>query len=224
MRFGWIAAAAASVVASPASAAIIVGGAGGTFQIVVTSGSYNTDPDPYGPANPRVDLTGLVGTVSFYAKQSTGVPRNGPPFGFYPLFEQVSASGRLTGVSGVPNGEISFFAGGTNSDLDDGNFFQGASFTGDAEAGTAFGFSAFNGGDTNSVRLTYSDGGSTGSGVFLLGNDDLGQDFFLNLEFDILSGQTFAVVPEPSSWAMMIVGVGAVGGTLRRRKAMTALA
>lgn len=30
-----------------------------------------------------------------------------------------------------------------------------------------------------------------------------------------------AAVPEPASWAMMIVGMGAVGGTLRRRKVAT---
>jgi hypothetical protein len=27
-----------------------------------------------------------------------------------------------------------------------------------------------------------------------------------------------AAVPEPASWAMMIVGIGAAGGALRRRK------
>ena len=46
----------------------------------------------------------------------------------------------------------------------------------------------------------------------------LGYDDFI---FDVVNS---GAVPEPSTWAMMIAGFGAVGATMRRRRAPTALA
>ena len=33
-----------------------------------------------------------------------------------------------------------------------------------------------------------------------------------------IAGATFSATPEPASWALMIVGFGAVGATMRRRR------
>ena len=38
-----------------------------------------------------------------------------------------------------------------------------------------------------------------------------------NLGFDTLVFETAAVVPEPATWAMMLVGFGMLGGALRYR-------
>jgi hypothetical protein len=42
--------------------------------------------------------------------------------------------------------------------------------------------------------------------------------------FDNLSFDTVAAVPEPTTWAMLILGMGIVGGTMRRRRSLTAFA
>lgn len=43
-----------------------------------------------------------------------------------------------------------------------------------------------------------------------------------NAQIKLLSVPTTAAIPEPSSWAMLIAGFGLVGGTLRRRRILTA--
>jgi hypothetical protein len=42
--------------------------------------------------------------------------------------------------------------------------------------------------------------------------------------FSLLDGVSMSAAPEPASWAMMIVGFGAVGASVRRRKALVATA
>ena len=41
-----------------------------------------------------------------------------------------------------------------------------------------------------------------------------------NLRFEITSVAPGAAVPEPATWAMMIVGFGAAGALLRRRRVL----
>ncbi|MBN8808012.1 MAG: PEP-CTERM sorting domain-containing protein [Sphingomonas sp.] len=52
-----------------------------------------------------------------------------------------------------------------------------------------------------------------------------GQGFYdagnLNIGFQILGDATVAAVPEPAIWAMMMLGFGAMGYTLRRRAKVT---
>lgn len=45
-----------------------------------------------------------------------------------------------------------------------------------------------------------------------------------SFEFDSLAGTIQAAVPEPSTWAMMILGFGGIGALIRRRRAMPAVA
>lgn len=79
----------------------------------------------------------------------------------------------------------------------------------DDSAGTVFG--PANGGLPTSLTFANFDG----NGVFLFFNDGAA---FGNVTS--LSG----AVPEPASWALMIVGFGLVGGALRRRSGQAALA
>ena len=66
----------------------------------------------------------------------------------------------------------------------------------------------FNSGLIDELRVTSSGGILAG-----LGGSSVGA-VFDDFTFDDLAG---AAVPEPSAWAMLILGMGAVGGALRRR-------
>ena len=67
---------------------------------------------------------------------------------------------------------------------------------------------AFGGDQTIGRRVTYDFGSDTFTSVVFASNGN-------SFEFDDIAG--VAGVPEPSSWALMMVGVGALGFALRRR-------
>ena len=60
--------------------------------------------------------------------------------------------------------------------------------------------------------------GSPGSPTFLTGTFTLINPFFGNGTLTISPVAVTGAVPEPATWAMMLVGFGAVGGALRRRQ------
>lgn len=64
-------------------------------------------------------------------------------------------------------------------------------------------------------RFRYTFGGFQGFNSFRLGANLENGDGFA------LESVTLAAVPEPTTWAMMILGFGVIGGALRRRKRQT---
>lgn len=90
--------------------------------------------------------------------------------------------------------------------------------------GTIYGVGSIADGDT----FTFADfvqTNSSGGFTSLLGNINVAnfdspiidtQNFCCSIGFQLLTG--VAAVPEPASWALMIVGFGMVGGAMRRRK------
>ena len=60
--------------------------------------------------------------------------------------------------------------------------------------------------------------GSPNSPTFLTGTFTLINPFFGNGTLTISPVTVAAAVPEPATWAMMLVGFGAMGGALRRRQ------
>jgi hypothetical protein len=64
----------------------------------------------------------------------------------------------------------------------------------------------------------FEDGGLTAGSV----PGDLGFNYIDLFESDVGSGQVFTVsgIPEPATWATMLVGLGAVGALSRRRRAV----
>jgi hypothetical protein len=46
-------------------------------------------------------------------------------------------------------------------------------------------------------------------------------DVLANPGYTFTTGAAFGLVPEPSTWAMIIGGFGMVGGAMRRRRSMT---
>lgn len=61
------------------------------------------------------------------------------------------------------------------------------------------------------------DGGINDIRGISIWNNDAGGIGFDNLKFDVRS--TGGTVPEPATWAMMIIGFGLIGGAMRRKKA-----
>ena len=63
----------------------------------------------------------------------------------------------------------------------------------------------------------YNNGGNRGPSNqrVLVGNSVLGTPRFYDLAYRVI-GTAGAVVPEPATWALLILGFGAVGGAMRR--------
>ncbi|WP_375428908.1 PEPxxWA-CTERM sorting domain-containing protein [uncultured Sphingomonas sp.] len=138
-----------------------------------------------------------------------------------------------TGLTGIQNGTINFSTTvGTTINQTVSNFF---SFN--DGAGGLFNFTPL-----SATTRTFNDtpGVSTSISLLLLGNTVNSVRNFtptptsLTLSFNSTGGSAFsssstlsippemaAAVPETGTWAMMIIGFGAVGGTLRSRKKAT---
>ncbi len=76
----------------------------------------------------------------------------------------------------------------------------------------------------SSVAIRFMTGGQTYYGYALVGGDSLIQFAYNDTPGGSIStGEAPAAVPEPLSWAMMVVGFGAIGAALRRSKAACAI-
>ncbi len=148
----------------------------------------------FSPANVRSGSLGLLSGVS------------APPPGDLTNYETVlgGASATLT----TPNGlhSISIFLGSPD-DYNSITFLGGTvgSLT-LSGSGLFFPATAFGGDQTIGRRVSYNFGADTFSSVVFASGGN-------SFEFDNIAGS----VPEPSSWALMMVGVGALGFALRRR-------
>jgi hypothetical protein len=67
------------------------------------------------------------------------------------------------------------------------------------------------------VSYSYNLQSLVGPGNYILRFAEVDNSGYFNLGVDNVSLNATGAVPEPASWAMMILGMGAVGGALRRR-------
>jgi hypothetical protein len=72
-------------------------------------------------------------------------------------------------------------------------------------------------GDNSRPTWEWNSAYTSGPLIFLFGNGGRGVVAVDDVTFDV-RGISAAAVPEPSTWAMLILGFGAVGGALRRRR------
>lgn len=130
-----------------------------------------------------------------------------PPPGDTTLYETVTSNGRAT-LSGKALKTFSFFTGspdGYNTVRFTGLNGYSQTLNGAAIFGGAL---ATNGNQSVGRRVNYDFGAQRVTKVEFLSSGN-------SFEFDSLAGDA---VPEPGVWAMMIIGFGAVGAVLRRRR------
>jgi hypothetical protein len=129
--------------------------------------------------------------------------------------DYASVQGASTGTFSTLNGyyltSFSFYIGSPDEyNTVTFNLLGGGSQT--FEGNAIWGGPVFGGDRTKGFRVYYDFGGAKVTSIEFASDQDA-------FEFDGLAG-TLAV-PEPSTWAMMIMGFGAAGALLRRRRQMT---
>ena len=199
-RLSILASAAALFAATPASSAVI-------FQ----AGSGGPLPGETLYAN--FDGTGPLPTGSGFITQSANLNAQGakPAFGSTGNYLAVLAGGVANFSFATPLDQLSFVYGSADTYNTLTVFFLGGgsqSFTGSQLVGA--------GNATGSTTLAAANGYLTLNGF---ANPIIG----LRLEssqnsFEIDNLRVINAVPEPGTWAMMLLGFGAVGYAMRRRK------
>lgn len=131
-----------------------------------------------------------------------------PPPGDTTYYETVTGGGRATLSSTKGMRQFSFFTGspdGYNTVRFTGLNGYTQTLNGAAIFGNAL---VANGNQSVGRRVNYDFGTARVTKVEFLSSGN-------SFEFDSLAG---AAVPEPATWAMMILGLGGVGAALRRRR------
>lgn len=201
--------AASTTVSSQASAAELI--INGNFSNGLTGwAAYTTSNGTIGtPVATSFDVTGdnvadtaarlQVGEVNFDQVQRGGG-----------LFQQFTLA-----EAGLVDFSVAFASEAPNQNLSGGRF----SLLIDGVEGAAFDTAAMAEGTTKRGTLSFSSVLSSGVHTYSLqatrpyitGGTPF--QYFTNA-----SARTMSAVPEPASWTIMIVGFGAVGGAMRRRK------
>jgi hypothetical protein len=208
MTRGIVAVLALSAVAVPASAAPVItfnGGQGGTAAGTTVFQDFDS-----------LSSGTSIGTNAF-AYDSSRSTASRPGFGSTGNFGAVLGGGSYS-ASFAASSLFSFVIGSLDTynslklTFDDGS---SSLYTGGAIIGGLPFSSGSTGSSTSNGLVTFN----TGSGPRIVGATftSTGNSF----EFDNLASNG---VPEPATWALMILGFGAVGGALRRRNARPALA
>ncbi len=223
MRVAWMTAAvAACVVAGPADAAnVVLVNLSGDFQIRVASGYFDpadlSDGAGGTTPTPQVNLAGYEGRLRFSTKVTADATGYAPSV--IPILYQNRA------LIDIFNGDgtvlYSAELASTNYEPDpDAEYFR-ATFNGDRRDGQYYTLYSMNGFTQQIVSFNYANGGTSGSGSLL--DSFEGGEFpdrqNVSFSFNLIGGSTAGSVPEPATWALMILGFGAVGGAMRRRPA-----
>lgn len=133
-----------------------------------------------------------------------------PPPGDTTMYETVTAGGRAT-LQGTALKSFSFFTGSPDS-YNTVRFTGLNGYTQTLNGAAIFGGAVVaNGNQSVGRRVNYDFGAERVTKVEFLSSGN-------SFEFDSLAG---TAVPEPGVWAMMIMGFGAVGAVLRRRRMAT---
>jgi hypothetical protein len=208
---------ALALIPAPASAASYVGTLTGT----ITSGEasyadYVTDENSY-----SVDLSGKKVTIDFNV---TTTPNYDDGYGDN-LYTRIVSDFTVKIPAPDP-----FSAYGSSQTNDPFVSFGGTDFTGDAQHGTfsATGSAFFDDPDfVTSIDLTYANasrfggpltGSGTASGMYFVPGDPGANDQY-SITFTLTAGKVVDLAaPEPGTWALMLLGFGAVGAMTRRQR------
>lgn len=215
---------------SAGAAAAFIALAGNASAAVVTFDTTFHSANTIAAFGPHYDEAGL----SFDVQSEGGAPEQIGSFGY---------QGASLPYDADPIGAAIFVNASSSkitiSKLGGGSFFFNSIDLTDANNGLANRLSY-------DLAYSYVDGGGSHSGVFALDNLPGLQTFTVNLigvqSFTMFTGNTnanlgpgvqldnvrfdesvTAPAPEPASWALMIVGFGGIGASLRRRRAAVAV-
>lgn len=228
-----VAAVGMASVASPASAALLTG----TFAVTASTGLNNgsgfdvTTGNPYSGANTASATFFYTGPINFFnnAPQSNGATGDlNSAFGF--------SSANVTGYAGTGNvvfngNTVATFAGSL------GRFLASSGSSSNYEYGSYYTFDLGQILAGTVITITHDDGAAFYQGATKIGNTVTGPTGQSTTTFtvgstgnttlrysrqngtpSILVVDAVAPVPEPATWAMLILGFGVVGSAMRRRK------
>jgi hypothetical protein len=155
---------------------------------------------------------------AFVRSGSLGLAANvsAPPPGDLTNYETITGGASATLFSNKLLKAVSFYIGSPDS-------FNSISFEGPGYAKTLSGAGLFDpvvdfGGNQSIGRtITYTFAGAGVNKITFASDSN-------SFEFDNIRAATAGGVPEPTSWAMMIMGMAGLGGALRRRRPQAALA
>jgi hypothetical protein len=222
-------AAALVLAASPASASVVISKSvvGSTTSYAAPAGSTTVIDFNKGDVAAEAASKGLKATTTGLARTFGGTVFNVDDSGndfFRPepsdnsAYFGVGRNSSLTLTSAVALSDVSVFLGSLdNYNLvtflgRTGNVLQ--TFTGEQIFGAPLAFPGGTGSETNR-RVTFSATGNTEIfGIGFSNTADLG-----SFEFDNVA--LTAAVPEPATWAMMLVGFGMIGAASRYRRRST---
>ena len=141
----------------------------------------------------------VVACSGFYAGNLNG----GSPQDLYSI---------QTGLNAIPGYQGTITSAGTNLNISNGNTINfGSAFTGLAFIGLHFGNGE--GGPSHSYP-----GGTTAFYEINATNINSFTTHFTDLSNAVLYPGTAPAVPEPATWAMMLLGFGGIGFSMRRRR------
>lgn len=217
-----VCAATAAFVASPASAAIVFTSVAGNADSYAAPAGASTVIDfNSGSVVDEAAAKGLVATTTGIAQSFSGYvfDFNGTGNDFYrpePTdttdYFGVARESSLTLTSAVALTGVSAFIGS----LDDYNVVTFFGSAGEV-LGSFTGEQIFSAGEGSERRVTFSTTGDTQIfGVSFANNSGKG-----SFEFDNVA--LTAAVPEPATWAMMLVGFGMIGAVSRYRRRHSAV-
>lgn len=228
---------ALGVAATPAQAAeFLITYTGTVTEGVDLTGAFGAPGDLTGKAFTAIYKlnTGLLSVVSddgSTAQIFGGTEYQNPPFPVSPLSATLTIDGITHAISGIYSGKA-FQSNGPSDQISHfASHNVGTELHGERLAIENFIWSGVNNiVDTHdyTTPLNYTlQPGDFGGGGFILHHRDNGNfvryaigDF--RTETVIIAAVTTDAVPEPATWAMMIVGFGLVGGAMRRKRTVTA--
>lgn len=179
-------------------------------------------------SDPGATVTGQYGGLSLYAPSNgynngfTASPDGGNFVGADGAYLVAPVQQTITGLTAGKSYDVSFYWGGaqqsgytgTNTEQWEVRLGNGPSQLTDVYVNPTAGFSGW-----FSEKFTFTADGATQVLSFLAHGTPEGVP-----PFSLLDGVTMtASVPEPASWAMMLIGFGAIGFASRRRGASTAI-
>jgi hypothetical protein len=181
------------------------------FTVDGATGGLNAT-SPYGQVT--VDDTG--GTLAFNVSLYDGlVFRNAPDSNHYSFtFNLDTASASISGISDNGTGTFTAVAGPVNQSP-----FGSFEYAVDCTSGCSTGYNASSPTQLSftvsaPTALTINDIVTNGSNYYFAADVSNTQGVTGNIGATGLTGG----VPEPATWAMMILGMGGIGATLRRRR------